>query len=68
MGIDGIASNGIIPHIKSAITDIPNWEFTVFGWDIIVGRNKPYVIEINTSPGVNNASAQRIVQQIQRII
>ncbi len=67
VGIDGIRSLGIIPLLKSAITDIPNWEFTVFGWDIMVD-DRPYILEINTSPGVNDASARRIIQQIERVI
>jgi hypothetical protein len=67
VGVDGIRSNGIIPHIKSAIENIPDWLYTVFGWDIIVG-DRPYVLEINTSPGVNEHTAKRIVKQIERII
>ncbi len=72
VGLDGIRNNGIIPHVKSAITLVPNWEYTVFGWDIIVGNDSNnglvYIIEINTSPGVNNYSAQRVVEQIKRMI
>ena len=70
VGIDGIRNSGIIPLIKQASELIPDWAYTVFGWDIIVDNNtsQVYVLEINTSPGVNDASARRIVQQIQRII
>ncbi len=67
VGIDGIRNTGIIPQIKSAVNNIPNWEFTVFGWDIMVD-DKPHILEINTSPGVNDASARRIIQQIERVI
>jgi len=67
VGLDGIRSNGIIPLIKSAIEDIPHWHRTIFGWDVIVD-DKPWVIEINTSPGVNDASAKRIVEQIEKVV
>ena len=67
VGLDGIRNGGIIPLVKDAITSVPNWRFTVFGWDIIVDK-EPYVLEINTSPGVNDASARRIIQQIERVI
>jgi len=40
----------------------------MFGWDVIVDSNRPYVIEINTSPGVNSSTAKRIIQQIERMI
>src|SRR3990167_8266829 len=46
---------------------IPNFERTVLGWDIIVG-DKPYTIEINTSPGVNELTAARIVRAIRGLI
>ena len=69
-GIDGIRNNGIIPHVKDAIKNIPNWPYTMFGWDIIVSNNnnRVYAIEINTSPGVNEHTAQRIVNQIKKVI
>jgi hypothetical protein len=67
VGVRGVSSNGIIPAVKNAITKIPFGERTVLGWDIIVrDRNQPFIIEINTSPGVNDATAQRIVSQIER--
>ena len=66
-GVDGIKKNGIIPHIKAAVEFIPNFERTVLGWDIIVG-DKPYTIEINTSPGVNELTAARIVRAIRGLI
>lgn len=66
-GVDGVRTNGIIPTIKDAVTSIPDWQYTVFGWDVIVA-DRPYVIEINTSPGVNEATAKRIVDQIERIL
>ncbi len=70
IGVDGIRNSGIIPHIKSAITNIPFWPYTVFGWDIIRDSvsGMVYTIEINTSPGVNEHSVQRIMKQIERIL
>ena len=67
-GVDGIRANGIIPLIKEAANSIPNFEHTVFGWDIIVGSDGPRVIEINTSPGVNEPTARRIAGQIRKVI
>jgi len=67
VGLDGIRDSGIISHIKSATQEIPDWPDTVFGWDVILA-DKPYVIEINTSPGVNEASANRIVEQIGKVL
>lgn len=69
IGVDGIRQNGIIPFVKEAACRIPNYEYSVLGWDIIVGdEGGPKVIEINTSPGVNEPTAQRIVKQIERIV
>lgn len=67
-GVEGIAKSGIIPFVKSALDTIPNADLTFFGWDIIVGEEGPKVIEINTSPGVNGATAERVVKQINLII
>jgi hypothetical protein len=65
-GVDGIKSSGIIPHIKQAVQPIPHWETSIFGWDIIVNGKSVYTIEINTSPGVNEATAARIVKEMER--
>ena len=67
-GVRGIRDLGIIPLVKEAVQNIPNWNWTMFGWDVIVDSNRPYVIEINTSPGVNSSTAKRIIQQIERMI
>ena len=66
-GVAGIKQTGIISLIKEAVERIPYHSTTVFGWDVIVG-DSPFVIEINTCPGVNEATARRIVQQIERIV
>jgi hypothetical protein len=64
-GVEGVGKNGIIPHVKEAISFVPNHVRTVFGWDIIVDKDRPYTIEINTSPGVNELTAARIVRAIR---
>ena len=70
IGVHGIRNSGIISHIKQAITLIPAWTFSILGWDIIYdnSNNNIYTIEINTAPGVNKHSAQRIVNQIRKTI
>jgi hypothetical protein len=68
IGVDGVADNGIIPQIKQAVLLIPYWETTILGWDIIVDDIKPYVIEVNSCPGVNEATAQRIVKAMGKAI
>lgn len=66
VGVDGIRKNGIIPHVKAGLGLIPHVERTLFGWDIIVAnKNEPYTIEINTSPGVNDLTAARIVRGVR---
>lgn len=66
VGVDGIKRSGIIPLVKRAMEEVPFSRHTVFGWDILVCSRGPRVLEINTSPGVNTATAKRIVEQIQR--
>jgi hypothetical protein len=68
VGVDGVRANGIIPLCKKALGNVPGGDYSMFGWDIIVGKDGPIVIEINTSPGVNEHTAQRIVTQIERMI
>lgn len=66
IGVNGIRNNGIIPVVKEAVRLIPFWNRTVFGWDFIVSEDngRPFVIEINSCPGVNDATARRIVDAI----
>lgn len=68
VGVQGINKSGIIPYLKEAIASIPKGQFSVIGWDIIVGDNGPRIIEANTSPGVNSASAARVVAQIREML
>lgn len=68
VGVEGVKKNGIIPLLKEAIQLIPGADYSVFGWDIIHDGSQPYILECNTSPGVNEATAQRIVQAIKEKI
>lgn len=64
VGVQGIRKGGIIPLVKKAVEAVPDGDFTVIGWDLIVGEDRPYIIEANSSPGVNDATAERIVSAI----
>jgi hypothetical protein len=68
VGIQGIRKSGIIPLLKEAIKLVPGGERSVLGWDIILAADKPYVIECNTSPGVNDATAARIVAAVKALV
>ncbi len=61
-GLQGIRKNGIIPLLKEAIETIPYGDRSLIGWDIIVNEERPYIIEANTSAGVNAPTAARIVR------
>lgn len=41
---------------------------TVVGWDIILTRERPYLLEGNACPGVSLHTARRIVEQMEREI
>ena len=43
--------------------DSPN---TVLAWDLIHDGDRPYVLEANTAPGMNSATAERIIRQVRR--
>lgn len=66
VGVAGIRDRGIIPLLKEAVGLVEGGERTVLGWDVIVDR-KPYIIECNTSMGVNEATAQRIVRAMEEV-
>lgn len=66
-GVEGVRRNGIIPLLHEAVDKIPGGEKSVLGWDIIVG-DRPYIIECNTSPGVNEPTARRIVDAMENNI
>lgn len=66
-GLKGVQKNGIIPLLKKAIGEIPGGNLSVFGWDIIVSKDGPLIIEGNTSPGVNSATAARIVRKVREL-
>lgn len=60
-GVAGISTNGVVPLLKRAVEMVPGYVYSVLGWDIIVG-DRPWIIECNTSPGVNVPTAERIVR------
>lgn len=66
VGVQGIRQDGIIPLVKEAVARIPNGDRALIGWDIIVSDDGPVILEANTSPGVNEATAARIVDEIRR--
>ena len=66
IGVGGIKKNGLIPLVKKAAAALPHGDRSVVGWDCIVGEAGAYIIEGNSSPGVNDATAQRIVNAIER--
>lgn len=39
---------------------------TVLAWDLIHDGDRPYVLEANTAPGMNSATAERIIRQVRR--
>lgn len=67
VGVQGVKNNGIIPLVKRAVSLVPNGEHTIFGWDVIVGLEGPVILEANSSPGVNDPTARRIVDQIRKV-
>jgi hypothetical protein len=66
IGVDGIRKDGFIPFLKEAITEIPDGDKSVLGWDVLHDGTRPWIIETNTSPGVNAFTAARIVGAIRR--
>jgi hypothetical protein len=65
VGLDAIRTGGFIPLIKESVRSIPSWSNSVLAWDIIHDGERPYVIEINTSPGMNQATASRIYRSME---
>lgn len=63
-GVEGIRTGGIIPLLHDAANRIPDIGRSVLGWDVIVG-NGAYILECNTSPGVNVATARRIIEAME---
>jgi hypothetical protein len=68
VGVKGIAKTGIIPYIHEAIKFVPFSKYSIIGWDVILTDIQPYIIEANTSPGVNEATAKRIISVVKEII
>ncbi len=56
---------GLRPMVKSAAKDIEG--LNVIAWDTIINEEKePFILEGNTSPGVNHATAQRILTEMSK--
>lgn len=68
IGVDGIRQGGFIPLLKEAVERVPGGVRSVFGWDVIHDGERPWIIECNTSPGVNEATAGRIVRAVRGLI
>lgn len=68
VGVAGIKTNGIIPLLHAALNQVPESQYSILGWDVIVGSNGPIIIECNTSPGVNAATAERIINVVKELI
>lgn len=59
------APRGLIPFVKRLAQAIPDYN-TMIGWDIIhSNEGEWFLFEPNFCPGVNDATAQRITDQIQ---
>ncbi len=61
IGVNAIKSDGFIPLIKNAVERIKGFDRAVIGWDVIHDGSRPFLLEANTSPGVNEATAGRII-------
>ncbi len=68
IGVDGIRKDGFIPLLKEAVGAIPGGLRSVLGWDVLRSGDVPTIIEINTCPGVNSATAGRIISGIREMI
>ena len=68
IGVEGIRTGGIIPLLKEAIEQVPGGELSVFGWDLLQTQDGPFILECNTSPGVNDATAARIVHKVRQLV
>ncbi len=64
VGVQGVSRGGIIPVLKEVTRLLPD-PLAVVGWDIIHDGARPYILEGNTSPGVNEATAARIISALR---
>lgn len=66
IGVKNTNGLGIIPRIKEAVKRIPYGDSSILGWDWMIenGTDQPYLLEINTSAGVNEPTANRIISAI----
>lgn len=66
IGVEGVKQGGFIPLLKESIESIPGGGRSVIGWDVIHNGETPFILEANTSPGVNEATAGRIISAIRK--
>ncbi|NIR92684.1 MAG: hypothetical protein GWO08_03150 [Gammaproteobacteria bacterium] len=67
VGVQALKGTGILPTVKKALKQLPFYERSVLGWDVIHTPDRTHVLEVNTSPGVNAATAKRIVKVIMEV-
>ena len=69
VGVEGVKNGGFIPLLKEAIRTVPGGQSSVLGWDVLslVGET-PCIIEVNTCPGVNSATAGRIISRVKGLL
>lgn len=68
VGVNNIKSNGIITILKKAVACVDGGNMSILGWDVIHDGERPWIIEANTSPGVNQATAERIITKVKELI
>ncbi len=68
VGVQSIKKTGIIPLLKGAVGKVPGGDRSVFGWDVLLTKGDgPFVLECNTAPGVNDATAKRIITKVREL-
>jgi len=68
IGVEGIRNDGFIPFLKEAVGTVPGGVWSVLGWDVLHDGDVPTIIEVNTCPGVNSATAGRIVSAVKGLL
>ena len=68
IGVEGVKKGGFIPLLKEAVGQIPGGDMSIIGWDMLSSVDGPFIIEANTSPGVNEATANRIAVEVRNLL
>ena len=66
IGVEGVRKGGFIPLLRGAVELLPGGEDSFIGWDIIHDGEKPYIIEANFSPGVNEHTVKRLFNALEK--